>query len=102
MLEELFIPILNDHLPVNFIFKRDNAPIHTANAIKTIQGTPKCYPLEWPAQFLVLKPIENMWHFSKHQLRHDKPKNSDVLWSKIQKIWHAVTPDFCRKLIGGI
>ena len=78
---------------------QDNASIHTACTVKKFFKKKRITCLEWPAQSPDLNPIENTWHYIKHQLRRENIRNVDELWTKIQEKWNTLSAGYCRKLI---
>ena len=102
MLEDHYLEYFKGFEGTPFTFMQDNAPIHTARNVKMFLQQHEIPVLEWPAQSPDLNPIENAWHYIKHQLRKETIKNLDDLWAKIQEKWNSLSPQYCRKLIEGM
>ncbi len=53
----------------------------------------------WPANWLDLKPIENLWGIVKRKMRNRRPKNVDELKATVKETWASIPPQQCHKLI---
>ncbi len=83
----------------DFIFQQDLAPAHTAKSTKSWLNDHDVGVLDWPANSLDLKPIENLWDIFKRKMRNKRPKNADELKATVKETWASIPPQQCHKLI---
>ncbi len=82
----------------DFIFQQDLAPAHTAKSTKSWLNDHDVGVLDWPANSLDLKPIENLWDIFKRKMRNKRPKNADELKATVKETWASIQPQQCHKL----
>ncbi len=83
----------------DFIFQQDLAPVHTAKSTKSWLNGHDVGVLDWPANSLDMKPIENLWDIFKRKMRIKRPKYADELKATVKETWASIPPQQCHKLI---
>lgn len=83
----------------NFIFQQDGASCHTAKSTKKWFGDNQISVLSWPSSSPDLNVIETLWHHMKRSLRNSPQRSIPALKAKIQEIWNAFTPQYCKSLV---
>ncbi len=87
----------------DFIFQQDLAPAHTAKGTKSWFNDHGVTVLDWPANSLDLKPIENLWGIIvKRKMRDTRPNKADDLKAAVKATWALITPEQCHRLIASM
>ena len=81
-------------------FMQDNAPCHTARAVKAFMAENDIETLPWPPQSPDMNPIENLWAIIKkrRQTKYGTPKTKTDLIDQIFDIWNDIEPELVEKL----
>jgi transposase len=76
---------------------QDNAPCHTAIAVKAFLRQKRVELIEWPPYSPDLNPIENLWQWLKQKLETEYPvcESAEQIEARIFEIWGTVTPEMC-------
>ena len=92
-----YMKILSDNLPtlirgvvgVSAVLQQDNAPVHTARAVRSFLQQNSVNTTIWPAQSPDLNIIENVWKMVKERIRKENAviKTKQELWEVVQKHW---------------
>ena len=79
----------------------DGAPVHHGYIAKEYDAMHGLEKLEWPAQFLDLNPIKNVWKVLKDaiQKRLHPPKNRDEMRATLRDEWEKLDITFCHALV---
>lgn len=100
ILQDCLLPSLEVLCPEGqCIFQQDGASSHTARTTKAWFGTNNINVLSWPANSPDLNVIEAVWHEMKRHLRNHPQRTIADLRQEIQRIWDALSPEFCKKLV---
>ena len=71
------IPFIRDKYDNLCLFQEDNAPIHVLHKTKTLIFEAGIVLIKWPACYLDLNPIENVWSYlSRKVYQHGKQYSS--------------------------
>jgi len=75
----------------------DNAPCHTARAVKAFLREQRVKVIEWPPFSPDLNPIENIWQWMKQKLETEFPicNSDEEIEARIFEIWQTTTPEMC-------
>jgi transposase len=100
ILEENLIPEINkakEWYPGVWRLMQDNAPRHTAKAVKVFLRRERVQFIDWPPYSSDLNPIENIWHWMKHVLETEFPvcQSAEEIESRFFEIWERITPEMC-------
>lgn len=78
---------------------QDNAPCHTAKAVKSFLERRRVELIEWPPYSPDLNPIENLWQWMKKKLETEFPicNSAEEIEARIFEIWRTITPELCAK-----
>ncbi len=74
----------------DFILQQDLAPAHIAQGTKSWFNDHGVTVLDWPANSLDLKPIENLWSTVKSKMRDTRPNDADDLKAVIKATWASL------------
>ena len=100
VLKEELIPEFNRAkraIPGTWRLMQDNAPCHTANAVKAVLREKGVQLIEWPPYSPDLNPIESTWNWIKRKLETEYPvcEASEENEARIFEIWRTITPEMC-------
>ena len=92
ILENHLLPFGQDLGGPNWIFQHDNAPIHTAQAVKQWFYEKKIKVLDWPAKSPDLNPIENLWGILCRQVykKNQSFACRNLLKQAIEQAWNEI------------
>lgn len=103
ILENSLLPSIETlHPDGNFIFQQDGASSHTAKSTIRWIDHHNMSLLKWPSSSPDLNVIETLWHNMKRHLRDHPQRTLPDLKKKIQQIWDAYTPAYCRSLLSSM
>lgn len=99
LLEQHLLPFMN--VQTEYVFQDDNAPAHTARAVKQWKDDNLTETLPWPAQSPDLNPIENLWDELDRRVRahKPKPKNTRELFIVLREKWETIEISKINNLI---
>jgi len=99
LLEQHLLPFMNAQ--TEYVFQDDNAPAHTARAVKQWKIDNLNETLPWPAQGPDLNPIENLWDELDRRVRahKPKPKNTRELFIVLREKWETIEISKINNLI---
>ena len=107
-----YMKILSDNLPtlirgvvgVSAVLQQDNAPVHTARAVRTFLQQNSVNTTIWPAQSPDLNIIENVWKMVKERIWKESAviKTKQELWEVVQKHWLDLDSKIFKKLYNSI
>ena len=85
----------------NWIFQRDNAPIHRSKETNEWCQKKNINVLEWPAYSPDMNPTENIFGILARRVYMNNRQYDDVdqLKSSIEKEWKALETEFLQKLV---
>ena len=100
VLEEDLIPEFNyakENIDGDWKLMQDNAPCHTARAVKAFLREQQVEFIDWPPYSPDLNPIENVWNWIKHKLETEfQPMQSEEeLCNAVAELWGQITPEQC-------
>ncbi len=100
VLKEELIPEFNKakrSIPGVWRLMQDNAPCHTARAVKAFLRQERIEIIEWPPYSPDLNPIENLWQWIKRKLETEYPvcNSAEEIEARIFEIWNTITPELC-------
>ena len=100
ILKEELIPEFNRAkaaIPGTWRLMQDNAPSHTAKAVKSFLARRRVELIEWPPYSPDLNPIENLWQWMKKKLETEFPicESAEEIEALIFQIWRTITPELC-------
>ena len=81
------------------IFQQDNAPCHTAKAVKEWTDANNIQVLSWPGNSPDLNPIENIWDHLARQIAKEKFQNGKELLEKLKVTWQEIPLPYLEKLV---
>lgn len=84
-------------IPGTWRMMQDNAPPHTAKAVKRFLARNRVELIEWPPYSPDLNPIENLWNWMKKKLETEFPvcESAEEIETRIFQIWGIITPELC-------
>lgn len=98
-LESMPLPVIFEHLGMNFIFMQDNASIHVSKESKKWFSDWDIPLMDWPARSPDLNIIENVWSMlARIVYQGPQYKNKASLWSAIQKAVDQINSTQSEKL----
>lgn len=104
ILEDAF-PRFNDTFgPLPWIYQQDNAPIHTANIIKTWISQQNVELLPWPPYSPDLNIMENVWGWLSRKVYEGGRQfdNKESLIKAINEAWKEISLDYLKSLYDSI
>lgn len=86
-------------IPGTWRLMQDNAPCHTANAVKSFLDRHRVEFIKWPPYSPDLNPIENLWQWMKVKLETEYPvcQSAEEIEERIFEIWGTITPEMCAR-----
>ncbi|GFY06185.1 transposable element Tcb1 transposase [Trichonephila clavipes] len=99
-ISEVLAPVVLPYLQglATAIFQQDNARPHVARIVQRFFVSHQIELLLWPAYFLNLSPIENMWSMVAQRLTQIIPPAAtpDQLWQRGEAAWSAVPQEYIQ------
>lgn len=104
MIGDYLVPIAKNIGGDNWIFQRDNAPIHGSKYTKKWFFDQKIKILDWPALSPDLNPQENLWGILSRQVYANGRQFNSVsdLKQAISKAWAEISEETLSNLIGSM
>ena len=99
ILKKYVVPNLRTVINQPAVFMQDNAPCHTPKSIKTFLSEEDVTVMEWPAQSLDTKPMDNVWKLLNKRAKEKNPRNVKELWTNLKGEWKIISVDECKTLI---
>ena len=83
---------------IPFIFKYDNAPVHTARNVQSGLDKHDVQVIQCPDHSTDLHIIENVWSMLQNSVMRDRPSTKLELTQSSFRAWGVITPDYLHKL----
>ncbi|GFU27384.1 transposable element Tcb1 transposase [Trichonephila clavipes] len=82
------------------IFQQDNARSHVARIVQRYFVNHQIELLPWPAHYLDISPIENMWSKVAQRLTQivSPAATPDKLWQRVEAAWSVVHQEHIQSL----